>query len=105
MPPGFGKVSKYSLHYFPDACKSGYGQASYLRLVDEEGKIHCSLLMGRPRLPPLKYISVLILELIAATLSVKISVMWRKELQFPDLKEMYWTDSKAVLGYIKNQSK
>ena len=102
MLPDFGKVSKYNLHHFSDACKSGYGQASYLRLVHE---IHCSLVMDKSRVKPLKCISIPRLELVAATLSVKISVMLRKELEFPDLKNMYWTNSKAVLGYIKNQSK
>ena len=57
--------------------------------------------MGNSRVIPLKYISIPRLELVASTLSVKISVMLRKEHQFPDLKEIYWTDSKAVLGYIK----
>ena len=105
MPPDFGKVSECSLHHFSDACKSDYGQASYLRLVDDKRKIHCGLVMGKSRIPSLKYISMPRLELVAATLLVNISVMLGKELQFPDLKEMYLTDSKAVLGYIKNQSK
>ena len=105
MPPDFGKVSECSIHHFSNACKSGYGQASYLRLVDDKGKIHCGLLMGKSRVTPLKHITIPRLELVAVTLSVKISVKLRKELQFPDLKEMYWTDSEAVLGYIKNQSK
>ena len=63
------------------------------------------LLMEKCRVTPLKYISIPRLELVAATLSVKISVMLRKELQFPDLEDMYLTDSEAVLGFIKNQSK
>ena len=61
--------------------------------------------MEKCRVTPLKYISIPRLELVAATLSVKISVMLRKELQFPDLEDMYLTDSEAVLGFIKNQSK
>ena len=105
MPPDFGKVSECSIHHFSNACKSGYGQASFLRLVDDKEKIHCGLLMGKSRVTPLKHITILRLELVALTLSVKFSVKLRKELQFPDLKEMYWTDSEAVLGYIKNQSK
>ena len=105
MLPDFGKVSKCSLHHFSDAYEIDYGQASYLKLVDEKGKIHGSLVMGKSSVAPVKYISVPRLELVATKLSVKISVMLREELQFPDLKEMYWTDSKAVLGYIKNQSK
>ena len=61
--------------------------------------------MEKCRVTPLKYISIPRLELVATTLSVKISVMLRKELQFPDLEDMYLTDSEAVLGFIKNQSK
>ena len=41
IPSDFGKVSEYSLYHFSDACENGYGQASYLRLVDDNGKIHC----------------------------------------------------------------
>ena len=105
MPPDFGKVSKCSLHHFSDACKIGGGQVSYLGLVDEKGKIYCSLVMGKFRVMSLKYISIPRLELLVATMPVKISVMLRKELQLPDVKVIYWTDSKSVLGYIKNQSK
>ena len=61
--------------------------------------------MGNSRVTPLNYINILRLELVAATLSVKISVILRKELQFPELEVMYWTDSEAVLGYKKNHSK
>ena len=101
----FGRVSECSLHHFSDACKSGFGQASYLRLVDEKEKIHCSLVMGKSKVTPQKYISIPRPELVAATLSMKISVMLRKELQFPDLKEMFWTDSETVQEYTKIQPK
>ena len=72
MLPDLGKVSKCSLHHFSDACEIGYGQASYLRLVYEKGKIHGSLVMGKSSGTPVKYISIPRLELIAAKLSVKI---------------------------------
>ena len=37
IPPTFGKVKDFSLHYFSDACEKGYGQVTYLRAVDESG--------------------------------------------------------------------
>ena len=46
-PEGFGGIVKCSLHHFSDASQNGYGQASYLRLVDEKGTVHCSLVMGK----------------------------------------------------------
>ena len=45
------------------------------------------------------------MELVAATLSVKISVLLKKELQIPIKKEMFWTDSEVVLAYIRNEAK
>lgn len=45
------------------------------------------------------------LELTAAVVSVRVSHMLRQELQYERVEEMFWTDSKVVLGYIKNDSK
>ena len=45
------------------------------------------------------------MELVAAILSVKQSALLRKELQYPDMKETFWTDSQAVFGYIANESR
>ena len=39
-PSKFGKVIDCSLHHFSDASQDGYGQVSYLRLVDQKGMIH-----------------------------------------------------------------
>ena len=87
MQPDFGKVSKCSLHHFFDACKMIIVKLAIVAMVI------CSLVEGKWTVTPLKYISIPRLILVAATLSVKMSVMLRQELQFPDLKEMYWTHS------------
>ena len=69
---GFGIIKKTSLHHFSDASEEGYGQSTYLRLVNVSGKIHCCLLMGKSRVTPKKYVTIPRLELVAAVLSVKI---------------------------------
>ena len=69
------KVKDCSLHCFSDYCKKGYGQVTYLHGKDESGKVHCSLVTGKTRVAPLKYITIPTVELAAATLLVKISVM------------------------------
>ena len=93
-PEGFGTVTSAQLHHFSDSSANGYGQCSYIRLENDKGKIHCLLVLGIPRL-----------ELTAAVVSVRVSEMLRQELQYEGVQEMFWTDSKVVLGYIKNDSK
>ena len=86
----------------------GYGQASYLRLVDNHGKIHCTLLTGKSRVAPVRYVSIPRLELTAATVSGKVSKMLHKELNaelIQGMEEFYWTDSQVLLGYLKNDIK
>ena len=73
--------------------------------MDESRKVHCSLVMGKARVAPLTYVTIPRMELAAVTLSVKIFVMLRKEFQIPIAREIFWTGSKAVLGYIRNQSR
>ena len=104
-PINFGTVVENTLHHFSDASEYGYGQVSYLRLVGNTGRIHCSLVIGKAHVAPLKCMTMPRMELVAATLSVKISVLLKKELQIPIKKEMFWTDSEAVLAYIRNEAK
>ena len=104
-PEGFGAVISTQLHQFSDASAIGYGQCSYIRLVDDKGQVHCSLIMGKARVAPLKMVTIPRLELTAAVVSVRVSDMPRQELQYERVEEIFWTDSKVVLGYIKNDSK
>ena len=43
-PRGFERIINYSLHHFSDASECGYGQATYLRMVNDLDEVHCSLL-------------------------------------------------------------
>ena len=105
MPADFGRVVESSIHDFSDASEDRYGQASYLRLVNNQGVIHCVLLIRKARVSPLKYASRPRLELVAAALSVKIALLLREQLDIEINMEYFWTDSKVVLGYISSSSK
>ena len=59
--------------------------------------------MGKAQIAPLKYITQQRMEIVAATLSVKISLMPQNELQLSITREIFSTDSASVLGYIRNQ--
>ena len=104
-PTTFWIVMEYSSHHFADVCEYGYGQVSYFCLVDNNGRIHCSLIIVKACVGPLKVMTIPRMELVAATLSVKMSILLRKELEIPVNKEVFWTDSEVVLGYIRNESK
>ena len=104
-PKDFGEVVRTELHHFSDASVQGYGQCSYLRLVDDTNKVHCAFAMGKSRVAPLKPKTIPRLELTAAVCSVRISQQIHRELEYQIDEDFYWTDSKVVLGYISNESR
>ena len=104
-PDKFGVVQRTELHHFSDASTDGYGQCSYLRLVDDQQRVHCSLVMGKARVAPLKTVTIPRLELTAALVSVKVSALLQRELDLSNVTEVFWTDSSVVLGYISNDSR
>ncbi|XP_014673542.1 PREDICTED: uncharacterized protein LOC106813826 [Priapulus caudatus] len=93
------------IHHFSDASSTGYGQCSYLRMTNKEGSVHCTLLMGKSRVAPLKTVTIPRLELTAALLSIKVSTFLQRELPLENVENIYWTDSNVVLGYINNDEK
>ena len=62
-------------------------------------------MIGKSSVALLKVMAISRLELVAATLSVKMLIILKKELEIPLNKEVFWTDSEVVLGYIRNESK
>ena len=77
-PVDFGDVKSIKLHKFSDASTSGYGQCSYLKMVNRRGKIHCTLAIAKFRVMSSKPITVSRLELTAALLLSQETVkVWR----------------------------
>ena len=104
-PSDFDDVIRYEIHNFSDASTSGYGCCSYLRVICGNGRIYCSLIVGKSRVAPSKVTTIPRLELTAALLSVKMCSMLRKELTYKISDEVFWTDSKIVLSYLNNDCK
>ena len=98
-PPEFGNVTSIQLHHFSDASEKGYGATSYLRLKNDQGDIHVTLLMAKAKLAPLKSTTIPRLELVAAVESVKLDHLIRQHLEI-SLPSTYWTDSTIVLAYL-----
>ena len=105
-PTDFGQIVEYTLHHFLDVSETGYGQSSYLRMVNEIEDVHCCLIFGKSRVAPVKYVSIPRLKVTATTLSVvKVSDMLRRELDIPVASEEFWTDSQVFLGYVSNEAR
>ena len=105
VPKAFGVIQSQRLHCFSDALASAYGQASYLRSVNSNGKVHVSLVSTKSRVAPLcEYITIPGLELTAFTVSMKTGAMLKEELGIPDLEIYFRTDSTIVLGYLTNKT-
>ena len=104
-PPNFGAIISCQLHHFSDASQVTYGAVSYLRLVNTRHEVHCSFVMGKSRLSPLKPVTIPRMELSAALLSTRLDKMLRQEIDFPINDSFYWMDSTCVLRYIANDER
>ena len=102
--PGFGSPVQAEVHSFSDASESGIGQVSYLRTVNSEGEVHVSFLIANSRVSPIKPISIPRMELTAAVVSVNVTKMLQSELDYENLRSVYYTDSEVVIGYVSNEA-
>ena len=106
IPRCFTQVAaaSYEIYCFVDASSFAYGTCLYLCIIDTKGFVHCSFLLGKSKLAPIKYISIPKLELTATVLAVHLSCLLKVELDLPVVL-ILGTDSTAVLHCIKNKTK
>ena len=93
------------LHHFSDASEVGHGACSYLRTVNSSGEVSVHLDMAKARVVPIASVTIPRLELMAAVVAARLSVILEKELRLERVQHFYWTDSNIVLGYLRNDSK
>ena len=103
-PHGFGCVESAQLHHFADASNYGYGTTTYLRLLNNDGHVHCTLMAGKSRVAPIKPVTIPRAELTAATVSVRMNETMITEMGIPIDNVVFWTDSMTVLKYIENKT-
>ncbi|XP_054653604.1 uncharacterized protein LOC129193043 isoform X1 [Dunckerocampus dactyliophorus] len=104
-PHDFHNIVRVELHHFSDASCVGYGVCSYLRYQNDTNEVHCNLVLAKARVAPSKVTSIPRLELMAAVVSTKVSIMLKSELDMKVDQEVFWTDSRVVLGYINNDAR
>ena len=98
-------VQSVQLHHFCDASEFGYGAVTYLRIVDDKDAVHCSFVLGKSRVTPLKAVSIPRLELMAAVVSIKLNCLVCDEIEYPIHDTVYWADSRTVLQHTPNESR
>ena len=104
MPATATKV-KVEIHTFCNAFWYTYGTTSYLLVKNVYGQVHCSLLMAKSRLSPIKPTSIPRLELVGAVFATKLYNIYMKEITLPIERSMFWCKSTIVLAYIKSTNK
>ncbi|MBM6549429.1 hypothetical protein, partial [Streptococcus dysgalactiae] len=95
--------SRIQLHLFCDASEKGYGAVAYLRYVGERSS-HCSIVTAKSRVAPLKQTTIPRLELSAGVVAADIYRMLKHELELEIEATYFWTDSKIVLHYLRNET-
>ncbi|XP_076056170.1 uncharacterized protein LOC143034111 [Oratosquilla oratoria] len=93
------------LHHFCDASEVAFGACTYIRTINQDGKVHTPLLVTNARVAPIKGITIPRLEISAAVEAAKLDAVVRRELDIPLLKSNFWSDSTIVLAYIQNETR
>lgn len=104
-PKSFNRVIRSEVHAFSDASKDATGAAVYLRQVDGTGAVSVTLAYGQAKVAPTRPITIPRLELCAAVLSTQAVKRLKKELSIEIHEVIFYTDSKVVLGYVKNETR
>jgi len=103
-PPDFGDATTCQIHHFADANQIGYGAVSYLRIIDARCLIHCSFIMRKSRLSPLKLLTIPRLELSAPVVATRLGKIIRTETDMQVDQPLFWTDSTCVLRYLRTRA-
>ena len=82
-PQEFSDVKQCERHHFSDASSQGYGAVLYLRQINVVGKVHCSLIIAKSRLAPLKTMTIPRVELSTAVLATRLDRMIKQEVTLP----------------------
>ena len=94
---------KIQLHGFSDASKRAYGAVVYMRSVYEDGHIDVRLISSKTKVAPIKQQSIPRLELLGATILVRIVNTVKNAIPFAkEIEIVYWTDSLTTLFWIKS---
>ena len=91
-----------SSHAFSDTSQRAIRAAVCLRLFNTKNEVAVSLVFGQVKVVLINPVSIPRLELCGAVLAVQAVDKIVKELDMAISEVVFYTDSKVVLGYIRN---
>ena len=103
-PRDFDDDTCIELHHFAEASLQAYGACNYIRCINKFGQIHTQLLISKCRVAPIKQRTIPRLELQAALLPVELDKLLITELDIEIVGSYFWSYSKVVLSYIRNET-
>ncbi|XP_058827913.1 uncharacterized protein LOC131687843 [Topomyia yanbarensis] len=98
------EIRNLQWHVFTDASENAYGCVAYFR-AEIGGKVHCTLVMSRSKVAPLKQLTIPRLELQAAVLGARLAQTVQQNHSFKIEQVFLWTDSRNVLSWIKSDQR
>lgn len=96
------------LHTFCDGSEIAYGAVCYARFLSEKAIYVSCPIFSKARLTPLNKSTVKTIpriELCGAKVAVDVSRIVVSKFSFKFNRQIFWTDSTTVLGYVTNESK
>ena len=93
------------LHVFADTSSVAYGVVSFLRIMTKDD-VRCKFVLGKSRLCPIKgkVLSIPNLELQVAFIVACMKTKIVEEIELGINEFFMWSDSRAVINFIKNDS-
>lgn len=96
------KDSQVELHVFADASSVAYAAVVYMRVVDQTGEVHVSLVTAKTKVAPIeKEISIPRMELCGAALATKLIFEVSQVMDISKENLYAWTDSTIVLAWLR----
>ena len=94
---------RLQIHVFSDASLKAYGSVVFFRALCPDGLVRLSFVMAKPKVAPLKAVTLPRLELLAALVGSRLCAYVRKSLVgLESVPCFFWSDSQIVLSWINS---
>jgi len=98
-------AKKVTLHTFNDASASAYGSVVYARCETENTVSSVRFVAAKSKVAPIQSVSIPRMELMAAVLGMKLTLVIKNALEIDIRDCVFWTDSLDVICWLRNQSR